>query len=181
MWNQAKEAAVSTKKKEKRHTHQWTVDFLFQEFKKESDRAAVIMVAALIDEALTALLKNYFVSITSADDGLFENPTSPLSTFSAKIDICYRMGLISVKLSQDIHLIRKIRNSFAHDIYGCNFESWSVKTKIDMLRKNLSGLEQDEEGSRDKFLYCSGWILWCLNSLANEVKKLKVCNDEWLY
>ena len=40
---------------------QW--NFLFAQFEKESDRAAVILISSVLDENLTTLLKSYFVAI----------------------------------------------------------------------------------------------------------------------
>jgi hypothetical protein len=112
---------------EKGADKQWTFDFVINEFKKESDRAAVILIAAVIDEKLTAILKSKLIALPTANDDFFEGVNAPISTFSSKIDFAFRLGLISAKLSRDIHMIRKIRNSFAHDIYGCNFENGGVK------------------------------------------------------
>lgn len=163
--------------------HQWTCDLLFEEFHKESDRAAVILVASIIDESLTNLLKSFFVSSANSDDSLFDHPTSPLANFNSKIDICYRLWIISNKLTQDIHTIRKIRNVFAHDIYWCSFESWSVKSKVWILYKNLITVDwmEDHSWTRKQFLICSSAILWCINTLSKEIKCLEWRESEWLY
>lgn len=78
-------------KQEEDDSHQKSLIVLFKEFKNESDRAAVILSISLIDEALEILLKKYFVSIPSSDDNLFDNPMSAFSSFSAKIDVTYRL------------------------------------------------------------------------------------------
>ena len=162
--------------------HQWTVDFLYKEFRNESDRASVILVASLMDEALTSLLKNYFVTVPHSSDPLFDSSTAPLSTFSSKIDIAHRTGLLSNKLSRDIHLIRKIRNSFAHDIYGCSFDNGSVKSRVDELYKSAVELTDRATSSpREKFLYISAAILWCINHKILGIKMLDNPPLEWLY
>lgn len=40
----------------------------------------------------------------------------PLSSFSARIDILMGFGFISRDVYKDLHLVRKIRNRFAHDL-----------------------------------------------------------------
>lgn len=162
--------------------HQWSVDFLHDEFDKESDRAAVILVASLIDECLTALLKSHLVPIAQSQDALFDSATAPLSTFSAKIDITHRLGIISAKLCRDIHLIRKIRNSFAHDIYGCSFSNGSVRSRVDEIYKSMTRLDaEDESETRQKFLYTSSGVLWLLNTRTKDMKPITNPSEEWLY
>ncbi|MEW7291052.1 hypothetical protein [Aquimarina sp. 2304DJ70-9] len=174
---------------------QWTFNFLINEFKKETDRAAVILVAALIDEALTTILKSYLIPIPNATDNLFEGGNAPISTFSSKIDVSYRLGIISSRFCRDIHLIRKIRNSFAHDIYGCNFENGSVKSRVSELSKTCEimpvydhFLEKKNEnivkGTRGVFLFISSVMIYHLNNVIDDLSPLKPMNlieDELLY
>ena len=103
--------------------YQKQFQYLKEQFQKESDRAAVILVVSILEENLETLLRSYFVPIPSASDSLFDSVSGPLSNFSAKIDMVYRLGLISGKFARDLHIVRRIRNSFAHDIYGCSFEN----------------------------------------------------------
>lgn len=179
--------------KEKNDNPQWKLEFLFEQFDKESDRAAVILVASILDENLQTLLKSYLVPIPSSTDSLFDSATSPLSNFSSKIDASYRLGLISGKFARDLHLIRKIRNSFAHDIYGCNFENGSVRSRISELENSMSKpwmaeipstvkkTEMKLEGPRGKFIFISGAMIWCLTDLISEIQELNEAKHEWFY
>lgn len=163
---------------------QWSHEFLMSEFKKESDRASVILVASLIDESLTTVLRSKLIPVPSATDDLFDGATAPLATFSSKIDMSFRLGLISSRLCRDIHIIRKIRNSFAHDIYNCNFENGSVKSRVMELYNTCEVssfyhyLVEDknpkiEQGTRGIFLFISSAILFTINSLQDKVKPLE--------
>jgi len=120
----------------------WKINYLFKEFEKESDRAAVILVTALIDEGLTTLLKLYLIPIPTSSDEMFDGANATLSNFSSKINIAHRLGLITGKFARDLHLIRKIRNQFAHNVYGCNFEEGGVKQRIEELMKSVSDLRE---------------------------------------
>ncbi len=95
---------------------------MIAEFKKESDRATVILGAAKIDAQLYLLLSKYLKATTSNQDELLDGD-NPLGTFSAKINLAYRLGLIDAHFAKSIHLVRKIRNSFAHE-----FKSMSLAT-----------------------------------------------------
>ncbi len=85
--------------------------------KSSSDRSCVIVAAAYIDELLGYIFKLFLVSPSSEkeDKELFSG-YGPLSTFSSKIVLSYRLGLISNYEYKTLQIIRKIRNSFAHDI-----------------------------------------------------------------
>ncbi|MES2836898.1 MAG: hypothetical protein V4667_05205 [Bacteroidota bacterium] len=168
-------------------SHQWTAIFLRDQFQKESDRAAVILTASLLDEALTSLIRSFLVPCSSAKDTIFEEVNSPLANFSSKIDMANRLGLISNKLTRDIHLIRKIRNSFAHDVFGCDFENGSVKGRVLELKKSMMyanhTLKSEEmallyPGTRGEFLLCTFFILWHLNNLIEDNTHLKEAKEE---
>jgi len=168
---------------------QWTLDFLFTEFQKESDRAAVILAASLIDDSLTQLLKSYFVPNPATRDELFDGPTSPLSNFSAKITLAFRLGLISAKLCRDLHIIRAIRNDFAHNIYGSSFEDGSVKSRIQALRASAIFAQRRKPGAlmpatpRGDFLYIAGGMLFIINFKRDHVKALTQASEsgEFVY
>ena len=85
--------------------------------KSASDRSCVIVAAAYIDELLGYIFKLFLSSPSSEkeDKELF-SVYGPLSTFSSKIVLSYRLGLISNYEYKTLQIIRKIRNSFAHDI-----------------------------------------------------------------
>lgn len=166
--------------------HQWSVSYLKDQFENESDRAAVILASALLDDALTTLLRTHLVPCSSSSDSLFDNTNSPLSNFSSKIDMANRLGLISTQLTRDIHLVRKIRNSFAHDVFGCDFEDGSVKNRVRELMKSMTlanyATKRDNsehlKGTRGNFLSCTFFILWFLNDSIRDVNQLREPNSE---
>src|SRR5688572_21694479 len=82
------------------------------EFKSESDRAAVILGAAKLDLLLYQLIQGVLVPSTSKVDELLDGD-SPLGTFSSRITIAHRLKLIDDNFCRALNLIRKIRNSFA--------------------------------------------------------------------
>lgn len=96
----------------------------------ESERGSAIVGAALIDDALEEMLKTLMIASAQKDDELFNGPYAPLSSLSAKIDVAYRTGLISPNVRASFHLIRKLRNDFAHVSLQINFESQSVHSRI---------------------------------------------------
>ena len=85
--------------------------------KSTSDRSCVIVAAAYIDDLLGYIFKLFLSSPSSEkeDKELFSG-YGPLSNFSSKIVLSYRLGLISNYEYKTLQIIRKIRNLFAHDI-----------------------------------------------------------------
>ena len=74
---------------------------LHGEFAKESDRAAVILVAAIIDDLLRSCLASRFVATTSNEDALFDGANSALGNFSSRIEMSYRLGLVSPRFARE--------------------------------------------------------------------------------
>jgi hypothetical protein len=80
---------------------------------QESERVAVVMGVAQVDIALERLLKSLFQKHPGGQDNLFD-PDRPLSTFSAKIALAFRIGVIDSDFEHVLQMLRKIRNDFAH-------------------------------------------------------------------
>jgi len=107
----------------------------FEELKKESDRAAAILVAAYIDSLLRAKLETIF-SKGNAEirRKLFDDSQGTFATLSAKVDAAYCLGWLEPDMFHDIGVIRKIRNQFAHRIHGLTLEEPKIKALVGKLR-----------------------------------------------
>jgi len=103
-----------------------------EEFENETDRAAVVLGAAKLDLVLYQILQSYLLPSASSKDSLFDGD-SPLSTFSSKIDLTFRLGLIDAAFARALHLVRKIRNSFAHDVSGCSLTNGAQSDRVKQL------------------------------------------------
>ena len=113
---------------------------LKEQLRSETDRGALIVAAALLEDALEHMLSARLVPSPERDDELFSGPYAPLSTFSAKIDFAYRVGLIRLSVRSSLHLLRKIRNEFAHSTTVGGFESQSVTSRLRELFKLNKGI-----------------------------------------
>lgn len=109
------------------------------EFANESDRAVVILGAAKLDSLLGQILDRFLIPSLSSNDELLEGD-SPLSSFSARINACYRLGLIGADFAKVLHTVRRIRNSFAHDISGCSLDSGPQSDRVKSLLIQLRPL-----------------------------------------
>lgn len=124
-----------TKKTERTFDEADFIKFV-DEFKGESDRAAVILGAAKIDLLLYQILQQYLAPITGGKDELLDGD-SPLGTFSAKILLVNRLGLVNDEFTRALQFVRKIRNSFAHEVAGCTLDSGAHRDRVKELVAQL--------------------------------------------
>ncbi len=98
----------------------------------ESDRGRVLISTGFLEEQLKEVLLAFMIEGSTVED-LIDGGNAPLGTFSSRIAACYGLGLISQDEYDDLTLIRKIRNDFAHDI-RTNFSTPSVVSRCDALK-----------------------------------------------
>jgi hypothetical protein len=169
-----------------------TADYWLQaihdEFYKESDRAAGIVAAAMLDDALRVLIEKLLVP-TLKDSSLTSNSRGPLSTFSARIDAAQQLGLISAFLARDLHLIRKIRNRFAHESSGLGFDDQKIGNWVTALEKGSDYNTRNPKtrtdigppGPRWDFLCICAWMLYAIHRETESVTPLKAQGPEFGY
>lgn len=117
---------------------------LIEEFRDESDRAAVVLGAAKLDLVMYQILKAYLLPCPNSKDELLDGD-SPLSTFSSKINILHRLGITGSSFTRALHLIRKIRNSFAHEVSGCLLSTGAHSDRVKELALPLKHIPYFEE------------------------------------
>jgi len=172
----------------------------FDEYAKETDRAAALLVASAMDEQLKALLRTRLVPIYE-NDSLLDGPHVPIATLSSRIDSAYRLGLISDRLRDDLHTIRTIRNEFAHDVFTCTFESHSVRDRMARLRGSvgsiademhvamIQGVRLNKEWARrmkgstgrQYFLACASLIFIALDIAMEVTEPINEAEEEFFY
>jgi len=91
-------------------------EFADELLREKQPRALVILAAAKIDTQLRALVDKFLLTKSAKpkdQDELLEGE-NPLSTFSARIKICRRLGLIDGAIADALNRLRDIRNQAAH-------------------------------------------------------------------
>lgn len=106
------------------------------ELRKETDRGLSLVGAALIDDKLQETIQSFCVENRSVRR-LLTDGNAPLGTFSSRIEVCYALGLIDEFEYQEIGLIRKVRNEFAHAKHGTNFQSSKIIGLCSSLKSDL--------------------------------------------
>jgi len=96
---------------------------------KEGERAAVVVGAARLELALERLLTRSMQLHPGGSDNLFD-ADRPLGTFSAKISLAFRLGLLDKKVESALQLVRKIRNDFAHSVGAASLADSSHSNRL---------------------------------------------------
>lgn len=105
----------------------------FAEIFSQSDRASAVVAGGILEEILQRMITAFLLPHQSIEKTLFDGIT-PLSTFGAKIDLAYHLGLINETEYGDLKIIKNIRNNFAHSIKGIKFETDSIKDRCLQLQ-----------------------------------------------
>lgn len=101
----------------------------------EGERSSVVLGADRINVALEALIKSSLLPSANKEDSLFTSDGA-LASFSRKIEMAYRYGLIDLPFKQALDLVRKLRNDFAHAIKveslqeGCHADRAKALAKL---------------------------------------------------
>lgn len=110
------------------------METFYYQMENESDRGAVIVSAALIDEILLEILKKRLLPSPKPDnDELFKNGS--LTDFGARVHLAYRIGLIRKQVKESLLRIARIRNAFAHISDHEGFDNQTTQDHIRELAK----------------------------------------------
>ena len=106
----------------------------FAELGRESERATAILAAAWIDHLLERRLAQVFLHGNAEARAQLFGANGPFATFASKITAAFCAGWLDADVHHDLHVIRKIRNSFAHQIHGLSMESPPIRHLIESFR-----------------------------------------------
>jgi hypothetical protein len=84
---------------------------------EDNERAAAIVGAAFLDTLLENILTNYFVDDEKEIRNLLKTDR-PIGTYGSRTSVAYCLGLIGAIVRDDLRLVGKIRNRFAHDLHA---------------------------------------------------------------
>jgi hypothetical protein len=98
-------------------------------FIRETDRAAVIVGAAALDQMLADALARVLLPCASAQDELLDSDR-PIGSFGPRIMLAHRLGLIDAGIARHLHLIRKLRNAMAHDVAPASLEAAPHRDRV---------------------------------------------------
>lgn len=103
--------------------------------RSESVRGSVIVAAAINDDILRQMLSVRLLKCNEKQDNLLEGANAPIGNMAARIDLCHRTACISSNTRNSLHLLRKLRNDFAHLSKPISFDDQSVCSRTERLLK----------------------------------------------
>ena len=83
----------------------------------QDDPSMILALATFLEDTLGRLLLAYLRSCKAARE-LVEGFNAPLGTFGARTKAAYAFGLLTKAQYEDIEILRKVRNQFAHNWEG---------------------------------------------------------------
>jgi DNA-binding MltR family transcriptional regulator len=99
---------------------------------EKTERSLIILGAAKIDNQLLLILTKHLPSKNGKDDLLIGD--NPISTFSSRIKLIHRLGIIDDSLVGISNQVKEVRNLCAHDL---SIKKASFHDRIVDLRKRL--------------------------------------------
>lgn len=115
-------------------TEQQVFEIAFKLISEENDRGAGLLAATMTEQILEGMLRKTLVPHHGREDKLFDGFPSVLGTFSAKIELAFRLALITADMRKLLDGLRAIRNAFAHEIFA-DFSVDSIRDKTENLFK----------------------------------------------
>ena len=98
-----------------------------------SDRAAAIVIAALVELRLSLAIKSQLQQHKVVIDRTFR-ASGPLGSFAPKIDLALLMEVITKEAHSDLVIFKNIRNNFAHQLHALDFSAASIKKECQRLK-----------------------------------------------
>ena len=133
---------------------------------KETDRGCALACTSYLDSELRKLIASHLVNDEKLTANLFDG-NGPLSSFSARIDVACGLGLIAANLRRDLHLIRKVRNIFAHQAGQVNFDDKAIAPRCAELYHDLF---KESIHPRKKFITVTMGILGAIHGTKSKVR-----------
>lgn len=109
-----------------REVFAWLEDVLRE---SGSNRALVLMGATRLDLEVEEAIKAKLAWNPEVQDNLFDTDR-PLGTFSAKISLAHRLGIIDDAFHSAVQMVRRIRNDFAHSVAHLRLKDVPHKDRV---------------------------------------------------
>ena len=128
---------------------------LLRSLEHESDRGCAIAMVSYVETQLGNLLKSRLVQNRKLIKELFDGKGA-LATFSSRIDMAFLLALVGDDIRKDLHLLRKIRNDFAHSPTPLVFENQKTRDRCLDLRYST---KNKDDPARNHFISASIGVL----------------------
>jgi len=128
MPTQPKVKSLTKLKRERPAPEEWRL--ARNEISQGGDRSAAILAAAFTEDTLRFSISQRFWDINDKDFEGLCSAHGPLGSFWSMIELGYALGIYRDIFRNDLHVIRTIRNAFAHTMKPINFETPAVEKEL---------------------------------------------------
>lgn len=111
--------------------------YTFELLTAENDRGAVLLGGVLTDAILDQMIATRLVPLPHKKDKRRER-----FQYAQKIDMVYRLGLISAEMYDLLHALREARNEFAHNIVS-DLQDQAVSVHIENVFESIPNFYQN--------------------------------------
>jgi len=146
---------------------------------KESERGAVLISAAYIDDQLAQVLEAYLLEAEESKD-LIIGFNAPLGTFSARAMACLSLGVVGRNEFNDCQIIRKIRNEFAHSTKAC-FADRKIIDLCANLHFSAKSYDDVVVSPHGQFTTAAASLILSLTNRPHYVSRERLSLKSWQY
>jgi DNA-binding MltR family transcriptional regulator len=144
---------------------------------KESDRGAVLVSVAMLDDILEKTILAFLLNKAETPK-LLTGFNAPLGTFSARVIAAYSLGLISEREYRECERLRKVRNEFAHNVHQ-SFNDQKVKDICANLDFSAKGPVDAPVGTKGQYTTAASALILMLTNRPHYVALRRLTFGEW--
>ena len=143
----------------------------------EGPLACALIGGAAVENALMTLLSNFFVE---GSENVFDIGGC-LESASKCAAVAYCLGFISKEGRENLKLIARIRNKFAHSHVPIDFDDTEVVESCSKLKpeKGWTATDWKSQFPRVKFSFTAAALFSFLMRTADGVTRRPKCEDHW--
>lgn len=99
---------------------------IIKEIETYNDRTAGIVAVTFLEDIIKDVLRGTLGNDEKAFDRFFGDK-GPAGAFGAKIELAYMLRLFTKEGLRELNFVRKIRNTFAHEVMATDFEFQEIR------------------------------------------------------
>ncbi len=132
-----------------------------------SDRSCAVLAAAILDDRLDRLLKAVLLPGAAKGEDRLLGRGGVADSFSARIELAYRVGLLSANVRKALDWLREIRNEAAHrtefsfDADAIRSRAKNVVVALELKTRFPRSLQEPYASSKGHFV-ASTFVLACV-------------------
>lgn len=164
---------------EETHPHLREFTAFLNELNKESDRGAVLISTAMIDDLLERTILAFLTDHVEPKK-LLDGFNAPLGTLAARALAAFSLALLSETEYRDCERLRKIRNAFAHNVH-MSFEDQSVKDICKNLEMSAKDYGEVVVGAKGQYTTAATALILNLTNRPHYAAQRRLKYSGWPY